>query len=85
MSGIQIEPLSFTINQAAALIGVGRSKALSLVREGKLRAVAMDRRLRVLRPAIDEYLNSLPAYSPSRKLRPATSGSGAHRNKRVRG
>jgi excisionase family DNA binding protein len=84
MPGIQIEPLTLTINEAATLIGVGRSKALSLVRDGKLKAVAMDGRIRVLRPAIDEYLNSLPAYSRSRKLRPATSGSGGHSKRCVR-
>src|SRR6266568_1985486 len=84
MSVSELEPLSLPLNAAAAALGIGRSKALKLVRDGKLKAVAMDRRIRVLRPAIDEYLNSLPAYSRSRKLRPATSGSGAHPKKCAR-
>ena len=45
-----------SVDQAALFLGVGRSLAWSLVREGKLRSVRAGHRVLVPLSAIDEFL-----------------------------
>lgn len=50
------EPLLVGVRQAAKALGVGRDSAYQLVREGRLRAVRVGRRLLVPVAELDEFI-----------------------------
>jgi excisionase family DNA binding protein len=52
--------LVYTVGEAAALLGVGRSTAYDLIARGELRAVRLGRRLCVTRPVLTELLGCEP-------------------------
>jgi excisionase family DNA binding protein len=52
--------LVYTVGEAAALLGLGRSTAYDLVARGELRAVRLGRRLFVPRPVLAELLGCEP-------------------------
>lgn len=54
---------AISVEEAAIQLGVGRSLAWSLVREGKLRSVRAGHRVLVPLTAIDEFLASVPYES----------------------
>jgi len=49
-------------SQAAATLGVGRTKLLQLVRDGRIRCRMLDGRIRIPIEAIQEFRDALPAY-----------------------
>jgi excisionase family DNA binding protein len=51
------ERLTYSVIEAAALLGIGRVLAYELVRTGKLRTVRLGRRIVVPKRALDELLN----------------------------
>jgi excisionase family DNA binding protein len=58
MSG---EPLLCPVEEAAQLLGVGRSQAFELISRGELESVKIGRRRLVPRDAIDAYIRRLRA------------------------
>jgi excisionase family DNA binding protein len=57
----QVAPLAHTIDEAAAILGIGRSLAYELVRAGRLRARKIGRRTIITREDIEGFLRSLSA------------------------
>lgn len=57
------EPLLLSTGQAAARLGIGKTKLLALVRSGRLGCVMLDGRIRVPAEAIAAFLTTLqPGY-----------------------
>lgn len=56
-------PVTVSVEQAAALLGVGRTVAYGLVLGGQLRSVKIGRRRLVIRASIEEYVARLEATS----------------------
>ena len=59
MEGIQEEPYTLTIEEAARRLGIGRSLAYDLARRDELpvKVLRLGRRLVVPRPALERVLN----------------------------
>jgi excisionase family DNA binding protein len=53
-----VEPITFTIEETAVLLGVGKTLAYELANRGELPAVRLGRRLVVPRRALEEWLVS---------------------------
>jgi len=51
-----LAPLAYTIPEAAALLGVGRTTVYELIRSGELASIRIRRGRRVTRAAIEAYL-----------------------------
>lgn len=51
-----VQPLAYTIPEAAALLGVGRTTVYELIRSGELPSIRIRRGRRVTRAAIEAYL-----------------------------
>jgi len=49
-------------SQAAAELGVGRTKLLQLVRDGRIAVKMLDGRIRIPVEALQEFRDALPAY-----------------------
>jgi excisionase family DNA binding protein len=56
--------LTMSPNRAAAYLGLGRTKTLELIREGRIEARDLDGRMRVTTTSLDAFLASLPLYKP---------------------
>ena len=52
------EPLAYSVEEAACLLGISRTKAYECVRTGQLRTIQLNRRLLVPAVAIDELLGT---------------------------
>ena len=52
--------LTYSVVEAAGVLGIGKDLAYSLVRTGQLRTVRLGRRIIVPRHAIDELLSRQP-------------------------
>ena len=52
------EPLAYSVEEAAGLLGISRTKAYECVRTGQLRTIQLNRRLLVPAVAIDELLGT---------------------------
>jgi single-strand DNA-binding protein len=52
------EPLAYSVEDAACILGISRTKAYECVRTGQLRTIEVDRRLLVPAVAIDELLDN---------------------------
>ena len=52
------EPLAYSVEEAACILGISRTKAYECVRTGQLRTIEVDRRLLVPAVAIDELLDN---------------------------
>jgi excisionase family DNA binding protein len=63
------EPLAYSVEEAACLLGISRTKAYECVRTGQLRTIQLNRRLLVPAVAIDEH-------SARRRSESATGPSG---------
>ena len=57
----ELESLTYTVSEAAAVLGVSRSTAYECVRSGDLRAIRLGRRLVVPKSAITELLSGFPS------------------------
>lgn len=51
-----VAPLTLSVDEASALLGVSRSTGFELVNSGALRSVRINRRVLVPRDAIDQFL-----------------------------
>lgn len=56
-------PLSYTVEEACAIIGVGKTKIYEALDSGKLPAKKWGKRTLILRADIQQYLSNLEAYS----------------------
>jgi excisionase family DNA binding protein len=52
-------PVTISVEEAAALLGIGRTIAYGLVLGGQLRSVKIGRRRLVVRASIEEYVTRL--------------------------
>ena len=52
------ETMLLTVREAARLLGIGRDSVYALIREGRLRAVHIGRRIRVPRTALERWIES---------------------------
>lgn len=60
----------FTPTQAAAELGLGRTKFLELVRSGRIRCRMLDGRVRIPIEALAEFREALPeGYQPGKPIR----------------
>ena len=57
----ELESLTYTVTEAAAVLGVSRSTAYECVRSGDLRAIRLGRRLVVPKSAITDLLCGSPS------------------------
>lgn len=55
------EPLLLTPEQAADLLGLGRTQTFALIKDGSLESVKIGRSRRIPREALAEYVQSLRA------------------------
>ena len=53
----EVEPLTYSVETAARLLGIGRNSAFEAIRQGQLPAVRIGRRLLVPRRAIEKMLD----------------------------
>ena len=60
-SDIPIEPEAFSIEQACAVAGVGKTKIYELVGSRALKTRRLGRRRLVLRRELQEFLETLPS------------------------
>lgn len=58
------KPLTYSVDEAAVLLGISRNTAYDCIRTGRLRAVSLGRRLRVPAGAIEEVLGVVAAGHP---------------------
>jgi excisionase family DNA binding protein len=56
-----MEPILLRVDEAAHLLGIGRTRVYDLIRLGLLRSVKVFGSRRIPRDAIDEYVRSLTA------------------------
>lgn len=67
----------FRPEEAAAILGVGRTKFYELVRRGLIETVAIDGCTRVTRRALNAYVDSLPTRVPPSRRSVGANGRGA--------
>jgi excisionase family DNA binding protein len=67
---MDIAPLTLSPTQAAAFLGVGRTKLLALVRAGRIEARTLDGRIRVSVEALRAFHAALPVYKPGELAAP---------------
>lgn len=51
-------PLTLTVDEAAALLRIGRGSAYALVRGGRLRSIKIGRRILIPASAIEDFLRA---------------------------
>jgi len=51
-------PLTYSVDQVAAIFGVGRSTVYDLVRSSKLRGIRVGRRVLIPRSEVERFLRS---------------------------
>jgi excisionase family DNA binding protein len=54
-------PLALSVEEAAALLGIGRNGAYQLVADGTLPAIHLGRRVVIARQALMQFLEAVPA------------------------
>jgi excisionase family DNA binding protein len=59
-----IESLTMSPRQAAAFLGIGKTKLIELVRTGRIKAKSLDGRIRVSTDSLAEFHAGLPDYTP---------------------
>jgi excisionase family DNA binding protein len=77
-----IEPLAFSIEQACAAAGVGRSKLYLAVQSGDLRARKLGKKTLILRDDLRAWLESLPSFTPWSSPSGAAPTAGAKARRR---
>lgn len=87
----QPEPILVSVNNAAAMLGIGRATIYKLLNTGVLRAVRSGGRTLIPTQALREYAGSLAAYVPpaqrGEKVKPASAveaAAGVNRMLRIR-
>lgn len=63
---ITAENLSFTIDGAMSVTGLGKTRLFELIAEGKLEARKEGRRTLIMGDSLRAYLASLPKWTPQR-------------------
>ena len=53
-----IEPLFYSVTDAAKLLGIGRTKMLALIRTGRVKARTLDGRLKIPTEAIGAFIEA---------------------------
>ena len=61
---MDMKPLSVSVATAGRILDSGRTKVMSLVRSGRLKAVAFDKRIHITTQSIEALHASLPGYVP---------------------
>jgi excisionase family DNA binding protein len=64
MTPIKPERAAFSVEEAAVKLGISRSLAWRMVREGALRSIRAGHRVIVPTSAVDEFLSKPDGYSP---------------------
>ena len=59
-----IQSLTLSPRQAAALLGIGKTKLIALVHAGRIKAKSLDGRIRVSTNSLAAFHASLPDYTP---------------------
>lgn len=57
--GLAAGPLLLTVEEAARLLGIGRTTAFALVRSGELESIPLGRLRRIPAECVTEYINRL--------------------------
>ena len=55
--------LTFTVTEAADLLGVSRSTAYECVRRGEIPSLTLGRRILITRSSLEQLLGSMPEHS----------------------
>ncbi len=58
---------SFSIDEACAATGLGRTKIYQLLNSGEIRAHKIGKRTIILKDDLDAFLNSLETYTPEHR------------------
>ena len=66
-----IEALTLSPRQAAAFLGIGKTKLIDLVHTGRIQAKSLDGRIRVSTESVVAFLTALPAYTAPAPAEPA--------------
>jgi excisionase family DNA binding protein len=66
-------PLCISVEEAAAMLGIGRSKAYEAARAGRLPVVRWGRALRVVRAGIEEILRERIAAAAEKRAEEYTA------------
>lgn len=61
---VEQEPLAHSIAEVARRLGVSRGKVYAAIRDGRLRAIAWERRTLVMSIDLHAFLATLPALQP---------------------
>ena len=57
-SELSLEPMTLTVDEAAAILRIGRGSAYALVRSGRLRSIKIGRRILIPASAIEDFLRA---------------------------
>ncbi len=58
-----VEKLAYSLDEACALVGLGKTKLYESINDGRLRARKCGKRTMVLRSDLQEFLSNLEVYS----------------------
>jgi excisionase family DNA binding protein len=64
-----VEPLLFSVDQVAKLIGFGRTKTYEMVQSGKIPSILVENRLRITRQALYAWIAQQPRSTPNARAR----------------
>ena len=67
--GGSAEPLLFSVNQVAKLIGFSRTKTYEMVQSGKIPSILVENRLRITRQALYAWIAKQPRSTPHARAR----------------
>jgi len=64
-----VEPLLFSVDQVAKLIGFSRTKTYEMVQSGKIPSILVENRLKITRQALDAWIAQQPRSTPHARAR----------------
>lgn len=75
---LPIEKLAYGVDEACAALNVGTTKLYQLLTAGKIEGRMEGRRTLITRASLQQYIDSLPAWEPRRRLTPRRSSAPRH-------
>lgn len=61
-----VQPLAYRVDEAAAVMGIGRAKLWALIAEGRIQARRIDGATVVRHSDLEDFLASAPAVEPKK-------------------
>jgi len=80
---LSIEPLTMSVREAAAFVGIGRTKMHALIAAKRIACKMLDGRIRVTAQSLRDFLDNLPdGYTPGKPVKDATEPPKPKKSKR---